>query len=82
MKEPPVIWQGARLQMLINGKDLNVDLSDMQFKTIARILGFEFRYRDDLGQTEVSMYDDYTLDQFLTMRGNPLRLVMEQKADE
>lgn len=76
--EQPAIWEGARLQMQISGHEYNIDLSNVQFRLIVQLLGIEFSYNDDQHGTEVAMYDDATLAQFVRMKGNPLRLWRQQ----
>lgn len=44
-------------------------LSPMQFATIIKILGFKNK-----GKDTYSCYSDSTLEQFFSMKGNPLKL--------
>lgn len=82
MNEQPAIWEGARLQMLISGHEFNIDLSNIQFRLIVQLLGIEFEYDKQQHGTEVTMYDDATLAQFVRMKGNPLRLWRQQNEDD
>lgn len=64
------LWEGAEICYYIDGKGYSFSLSDMQFAIVARILGLNVN--EDC--TEINHYSDETLKQFVTMRGNPLRL--------
>ena len=62
-------WEGAELCYYFNGESHGIDLSDMQFAIIAKILGFEFNQ-----DGSVNCFSDETLKTFVSMKSNPLRL--------
>lgn len=64
------VWEGAELAFYIDGESYAFTLSDKQFEVVARILGFQM----DLDSGEITTFSDGTLDRFMNMKGNPLRL--------
>lgn len=62
-------WEGAELCYYFNGESHGIDLSDLQFAVIAKILGLEIRE-----DGAIRCFSDETLKQFIEMKGNPLKL--------
>lgn len=65
-------WEGAELCFYINGESQSVDLSNIQFAVVAKILGLEIQ-KDGA----IQCFSDDTLRRFVAMKGNPLRLRVE-----
>lgn len=66
-------WEGAEICYYFNGESHSVDLTDVQFAVVAKILGLQIRE-----DGAVQCFSDDTLRQFATMKGNPLRLKKPQ----
>lgn len=62
-------WEGAEICFYTNGESHSFSLSDVQFAVIVKMLGLQMNRND-----EISCFSDDTLKQFLTMKGNPLKL--------
>ena len=62
-------WEGAEICYYFNGESHSIDLTNVQFAVVAKILGLEIQ-KDG----SVQCYSDDTLRRFITMKGNPLRL--------
>ena len=62
-------WEGAELHYYVNGDSYEIELSDMQFAIITKILGLELQPNGD-----VNCFSDDTLKQLASMKGNPLKL--------
>lgn len=69
-------WEGAELCYYCNGESNAIDLSDMQFAVIAKILGLEINL-----DGSVTCFSDETLKRFVTMDNNPLKLKKQSKGD-
>lgn len=67
-----IAWEGATLTLNINGNEYNIDLSNIQFATVVKILGLRVE-----GQG-ISCYSDETLMRMKDFAGNPLRLVEKE----
>lgn len=61
-------FEGAELCFYIDGNSNTLSLSNKQFYTILKILGISFT------ETSVSCYSDATLDKFMELKSNPLRM--------
>ena len=64
------VWEGSELAFYIDGESYSFALSDKQFECVARLLGFQM----NLDTGEITTYSDNTLDRFMNMKGNPLRM--------
>ena len=62
-------WEGAEICYYFNGESHSIDLTNVQFAVVAKILGLEIQ-KDG----SIQCFSDDTLKQFTTMKGNPLRL--------
>lgn len=60
-------WEGAEICFYINGESHAIDLSEIQFLTVAKILGLE------IGENTISYFSDSTLKKFFDMDSNPLK---------
>ncbi|TQQ83134.1 hypothetical protein EXD82_10030 [Peptacetobacter hominis] len=69
-----IIWEGAELCVYINDETNCIDLSDIQFAVIGKILGLEINPNG-----EVSCFSDETLLRLMKMSGNPLKLTVKKK---
>lgn len=62
-------WEGAELCYYFNGESHAIDLSNVQFAIVAKILGLEIRE-----DGAVRCFSDESLKQFMKMKSNPLNL--------
>lgn len=62
-------WEGAELCYYYDGESHAIDLSDVQFAVITKILGLELQPNG-----EVNCFSDETLKRFIEMDKNPLKL--------
>lgn len=62
-------WEGAELCYYVNGEGHGIDLSDVQFAVVAKILGLEIK-----PDGSMTCFSDDSLKQFFSMKSNPLRL--------
>lgn len=67
-----IAWEGATLTLNINGNEYNIDLSNIQFATVVKILGLHVEGHG------ISCYSDETLMRMKDFNGNPLRLVEKE----
>lgn len=65
-------WEGAELNIYINGEVHSLPLTGTQFAIVGKILGLQ------IAEAAITYYSDRTLAQFMDMKGNPLRLVPPQ----
>lgn len=65
-------WEGAELCYYYNGESYGIDLSDIQFVIVAKILGLEINPNGS-----VNCFSDETLKRFAEMKENPLRFRKE-----
>lgn len=63
-------WEGAELCYYFNGESHSIDLTDMQFAIITKILGL--RIQPD---GSVICFSDESLNNIANMKGNPLHLI-------
>lgn len=62
--------EGVELNIYsINGQDFSINLSPKQLLIVIKILGLDLTYDGNL-----KCFSDETLDEFITMKGNPLKL--------
>lgn len=62
-------WEGAEICYYYNGESHSIDLSNMQFAIVVKILGLKLN-KDG----SINCFSDDTLEQFTRMKGNPLKL--------
>lgn len=62
-------WEGAELSYYCNGESYAIPLSDMQFITVAKILGL------NINGESISCFSDESLKSLYEMKSNPLKLI-------
>lgn len=62
-------WEGAEICYYHDGESQSVDLSDIQFAVVMKILGLKLN-KDG----SINCFSDETLRKFTEMKGNPLKL--------
>lgn len=63
-------WEGSELNFYCNGESYSIPLTDIQFVTIAKILGLTIS--EETG--EISCFSDESIVKLVKMKGNPLHL--------
>ena len=66
-------WEGAEFCYYYNGESYEVGLSDVQFAIVIKILGLR------MSMDGITCFSDDTLEKFMSMDSNPLRLMDKQK---
>lgn len=61
-------WEGAELCLYFNGESYSIDLSDMQFAVLVKILGMKINADESF-----TFFTDETLKQFTELEINPLK---------
>lgn len=64
-------WEGAELMFYFDGESHSIDLSDIQFTVITKILGLQY----DPKQSIVKYLSDDSLKKFMEIDSNPLKLI-------
>ena len=62
-------WEGAELCYYCDGESYEVELSDVQFAVIIKMLGLR------MSGNSITCFSDGTLERFMSMDGNPLKLI-------
>lgn len=69
-------WEGAELCCYFDDANYGIDLSDIQFAVIAKILGLKFNQ-----DGSINCFSDETLKRFATMDGNPFKLIEKSRGN-
>lgn len=65
-------FEGAEITVYYNDNEVTIPLSSTQFAACAKLLGLQLSANDN-----VSCFSDATIQQFMTLSSNPLKLQMK-----
>lgn len=66
---------GSELSLYVNGKQYSLELTEMQFVTITKILGLSF----EVDEGKIACFTDKCLKRSWKAKNNPLRLIRIEK---